>query len=201
VDGSYLHDTLVLRTVFTTRDGSVAVTDALALEPGALGHHLGLRSPRLLARLVHQGRYREQVRRSAFVVQGMTYQRSGAVVAAATGVQGERDLTEHRVDHLRGYAHSRPVFVGNDAWRQRQTDVLGEVLDAAWLMRYYLDPMSPEVRYLLRALADQAANMWHRPDAGMWKAREAERHYLSSKVLDRAVRFGSRLGDQADVAR
>jgi GH15 family glucan-1,4-alpha-glucosidase len=49
---AYLDDTLVLRTVFTTRDGSVAVTDALALEPGARGHHLGLRSPRLLSLLV-----------------------------------------------------------------------------------------------------------------------------------------------------
>ncbi|HEX2774621.1 MAG TPA: glycoside hydrolase family 15 protein, partial [Micromonosporaceae bacterium] len=216
----------------------------------------------------YRGLYQDRVRRSAMVVQGMTYQPSGAVVAAATtslpedlggdrnydyrfvwvrdfsltlqalwraacpdeanrqfawagramgrigkepapimyGVEGERDLTEHRLDHLSGYADSRPVFVGNDAWRQRQTDVLGEVLDAAWLMRHYLDPMSPEVRNLLRELADQAAEAWRRPDAGMWEARDVERHYVSSKVqcwtaLDRAVRFGSRLGDEADVAR
>ncbi|MEO3780012.1 glycoside hydrolase family 15 protein [Micromonospora sp. B11E3] len=375
---AYLDDTLVLRTVFTTRTGSVAVTDALALEPGARGHDIGLRSPRVLARLVeglsgavpvrlryrprfeygrvtpylveddggvdatagaerlrlrgdvpvavedgpgeatarftvragesygftlgyaptydsgppqvpdaartvagtaegwrswaglhpYHGRYPEQVRRSALVVQGMTYQPSGAIVAAATtslpeqlggdrnydyrfvwvrdfsltlqalwlaacpdeanrqfawvahamgrigdepvpimyGVQGERDLTEHPLDHLSGYADSRPVYVGNDAWRQRQTDVLGEVLDAAWLMRHYLDPMAPEVRQLLRDLADQAVTDWRRPDAGMWEARDAERHYVSSKVqcwtaLDRAVRFGPRIGDPADVAR
>jgi hypothetical protein len=42
---AYLDDTLVLRTVFTTRHGSVAVTDALALEPGARGHHIGLARP------------------------------------------------------------------------------------------------------------------------------------------------------------
>ncbi|WP_320068050.1 glycoside hydrolase family 15 protein [Micromonospora sp. RTGN7] len=373
---SYLDDALVLRTVFHTRDGSVAVTDALALEPGARGHEVGLRSPRALVRVVegvsgavpvrlryrprfeygrvsaylagtadgieaiagatrltlrgevalecgegeagavftvragksygfslgyastygdapsappdaaravaetvagwrswvglhpYHGRYPEQVRQSALIVQGMTYQPSGAVVAAATtslpeepggdrnydyrfvwlrdfsltlqalwraacpdeatrqfawvahamgrigdrpapimyGVEGERDLTEHRLDHLDGYADSQPVLVGNDAWRQRQNDVLGEILDAAWLMRHYLDPMVPEVRQLLRALADQAASDWHRPDAGMWEARDAKRHYVSSKVqcwtaLDRAVRFGPRLGDHADVAR
>jgi GH15 family glucan-1,4-alpha-glucosidase len=214
------------------------------------------------------GRYREQVRRSAMVVQGMTYQPTGAVVAALTtslpevpggdrnydyrfvfvrdfsltlqalwlaacpdeadrqfawvgramgrigdepapimyGVHGERDLTERRLDHLSGYADSRPVHIGNDAWRQRQTDVLGEVLDAAWLMRHYLNPMSSEVRNLLRELADQAAHAWRRPDAGMWEARDAERHYVSSKVqcwtaLDRAVRFGERLGNRADIAR
>lgn len=216
----------------------------------------------------YHGRYPDLVRRSALVVQGMTYQPSGAIVAAATtslpeqlggdrnydyrfvwvrdfsltlqalwraacpdeanrqfawvgramgrigdnpapimyGVEGERDLTEHRLDHLPGYADSRPVFVGNDAWKQRQTDVLGEVLDAAWLMRHYLDPMSPDVRHLLRELADQAVEAWHLPDAGMWEARDAQRHYVSSKVqcwtaLDRAVRFGERLGDPSDVAR
>ncbi|MEV4654768.1 glycoside hydrolase family 15 protein [Micromonospora sp. NPDC049301] len=373
---AYLDDTLVLRTVFTTRHGSVAVTDALALEPGARGHQIGLRSPRILARVVqglsgevpmrvhyrprfefgmvtpylvdrdgaleasaggddltlhssvplqcdggeasasftvragstqrftaaytptydggrphrpdadelianavegwrswaglhdYRGQYPEQVRRSAMVVQGLTYQPSGAVVAAATtsvpeklggdrnydyrfvwvrdfsltvralwhaacldeanrqfswasramgqigdepapimySVEGERDLTEHQLDHLNGYADSKPVFVGNDAWRQRQPDIFGEVLDAAWLMRYYLDPMAPEVRQRLRTLADQAVTAWHRPDAGMWEARDAERHYLSSKVqcwtaLDRAVKFGSRIGDEADVSR
>ncbi|PWR15240.1 glycoside hydrolase family 15 [Micromonospora sicca] len=375
---SYLDDTLVLRTVFTTRQGSVAVTDALALEPGARGHDIGLRSPRVLGRVVeglsgevpvrldyrprfeygrvtayltgqegvvhataggcrlslradvplecrrgdatatftvragqtyrftlghaptydadppalpdadrvvadavagwrswadlhadqYRGLFRDEVRHSALILQGMTYRPSSAIVAAATtslpeepgedrnydyryvwvrdfsltlqalwraacpdeanrqfawvaramgrigdepvpimyGVQGERDLTEHPLDHLAGYADSRPVFVGNDAWRQRQSDVLGEILDAAWLMRHYLDPMMPDVRQLLRDLADQAVRNWQRPDAGMWEARDAERHYVSSKVqcwtaLDRAVRFGPRLGDQTDVAR
>jgi GH15 family glucan-1,4-alpha-glucosidase len=30
-------------------------------------------------------------------------------------VTGERDLTEHTLDHLAGYRGSRPVRVGNDA--------------------------------------------------------------------------------------
>ncbi|MFC4017430.1 glycoside hydrolase family 15 protein [Micromonospora sp. GCM10011542] len=375
---SYLDDALVLRTVFTTRGGSVALTDALALEPGARGHEIGLRSPRVLSRVIeglsgevpvrldyrprfeygrvtayltghdghidatagacrlslrgdvplvgargdatatftvragdtygftlghaptydsdppalpdaeqvvanavagwrswadlhrdqYRGLYRHEVRHSAIILQGMTYRPSGAIVAAATtslpeqlggdrnydyryvwvrdfsftlqslwraacpdeanrqfawvaramgdigdeqvpimyGVQGERDLTEHRLGHLSGYADSGPVLVGNDAWKQRQSDVLGEILDAAWLMRHYLDPMAPDVHHLLRALAEQAARHWERPDAGMWEARDAERHYVSSKLqcwtaLDRAVRFGSRLGCRADVAR
>jgi hypothetical protein len=44
----YLAETLVLRTVHTTADGEVAVTDALALEPGARGHDIGRRRPRVL---------------------------------------------------------------------------------------------------------------------------------------------------------
>ncbi|MBF9133780.1 glycoside hydrolase family 15 protein [Plantactinospora sp. S1510] len=216
----------------------------------------------------YPGCYPELVRQNALVLQGLTYQPSGAVVAAVTtslperiggdcnydyryawlrdfsltlralwvaacpdeanrlfgwvasavgqvgdepvpimfGVEGERDLTERRIETLRGYADSLPVRVGNEAWRQRQLDVLGEVLDAAWQLRDYLDPMPPEVRDLLRSLADQAATSWRDPDAGMWESRDADRHYLSSKVLcwaalDRAILFGDRLGDAADLAR
>ena len=38
--------------MFSTGDGEVAVTDALATEPGARGHQLGLRSPHVLIRTV-----------------------------------------------------------------------------------------------------------------------------------------------------
>ena len=59
---------------------------------------------------------------------------------------------------------------------------------------------------MVRRLAEQVAATWHLPDRGMWETRDAERHYLSSKVqcwmaLDRAVRFGARLGERADLRR
>lgn len=50
------------------------------------------------------------------------------------GVEGERDLSEHVLEHLSGYRDSRPVRVGNEAWEQEQLDVLGEVLDASVLL-------------------------------------------------------------------
>ncbi|MEE6305455.1 glycoside hydrolase family 15 protein [Plantactinospora veratri] len=130
----------------------------------------------------------------------------GQPVPIMFGVEGERDLSERRIETLRGYADSRPVWVGNEAWRQRQLDVPGELLDAAWRLRDYLDPMGAEVRDLLRSLADQTVHSWREPDAGMWEARDAARHYVSSKVgcwvaLDRVVRFGARLGDPDDLAR
>ncbi len=48
----YVHDSLVLRTVFTTAGGEVTVSDALGLELGARGHDIGLRSPHVLLRRV-----------------------------------------------------------------------------------------------------------------------------------------------------
>ncbi|MFG1917290.1 glycoside hydrolase family 15 protein [Micromonospora sp. NPDC048898] len=376
VQRGYLEDTLVLRTVFRTAQGEVALTDALAFEPGSRGHDIGLHSPQVLVRSVeglsgavpmrvhyrprfeygrtiaylieredmleaiagaarltlrgsvrltsgdgeaaatftvrtgashnftlgyaptydsplpevpdadqtiadtvagwrswtaehgYDGLYAEQVRRSRLVVQGMTYRPSGAVVASVTtslpeklggdrnydyryvwvrdfsltlralwrtacldevqrqfawlgramgrvdnkpvpimyGVLGERDLTEHRLEQLGGYHDSPPVVIGNDAWQQRQTDIFGEALDAAWLMRDKLEPMDQEVRHVLRLLADQAARDWELPDAGMWEERGVEHHHVSSKVqcwvaLDRAVRFADQLGEPQDVAR
>ncbi len=121
------------------------------------------------------------------------------------GVDGERDLTEHTLGHLAGYRGSRPVRVGNDAWSQRQLDVMGEVLDGAHLMRDYLgDPVASPVRDTLIGLADHALARWREPDYGMWEARDRARHYLSSKVmcwvaLDRAVRLAQLLHAQDRV--
>lgn len=119
------------------------------------------------------------------------------------GVEGERDLTEHVLEHLTGYRGSVPVRVGNAAWEQDQLDVFGEVLDAANLLRDQLGEFEPATQQLLIALANRAASSWQEPDAGMWEARDKRRHYTSSKVmcwvaLDRGVELASRLGDDAD---
>jgi GH15 family glucan-1,4-alpha-glucosidase len=119
------------------------------------------------------------------------------------GVEGERDLTEHVLEHLGGYRGSVPVRVGNEAWKQDQLDVFGEVLDAAKLLEDKLGEFAPATQQLLVSLAHRAASTWEQPDAGMWEARDKRRHYTSSKVmcwvaLDRAVDLAPRLGAGAD---
>ncbi|MEH0818591.1 MULTISPECIES: glycoside hydrolase family 15 protein [unclassified Micromonospora] len=378
VERAYRPDTLVLRTVHHTPEGSVAVTDALAAEAGARGHELGMNSPAVLLRVVeglsgrvrmgldfaprpeyglltpylherpdggvlatagpvalilrgsglalragrdrvrqefeiaagqcvgfdlaygpvhgdpparldplttlaetvqaweayrethhYDGPYPEQVRLGATVLTGLTYARSGAVAAALTtslpercggdrnydyryswlrdfamtlrafwvaacpseanrlfswaarsigrigdqpvpvlfGLAGERDISEHELTHLRGYAGSRPVRVGNDAWRQRQLDVPGEVITAVWRLHEYLgETFEEEVREMVVGLAEQVVATWRLPDRGMWETRDIDRHYLSSKVLcwaalNRAVQLAPRLGERADARR
>ena len=39
------------------------------------------------------------------------------------GIGGEKELTERELDHLPGYADSRPVRIGNAAYAQKQHDV------------------------------------------------------------------------------
>jgi len=369
----YVGNSLVLRTVFRTASGEVAVTDALALAAGARGHDIGLASPHVLLRRIeglsgavpmcselaprmeygrtephlsgveggfearggpvrltctstvefdcadgvaradfsvgagdrvdfgltyqpsystaaqrdgdepsiedtvagweswsalhttYDGAFPDEVHRSSLVLQGLTFGPSGAVIAAPTtslpetmggelnfdyrfawlrdlsltiralwlaacpdeparlfdwlshsaghvrheliqimyGVEGERDLTEHLLEHLSGFRGSAPVRVGNAAWEQQQLDVLGEVLDAAHLLRDQLGELAEPTRQLLVALADRAADSWQEPDAGMWEARDAQRHYTTSKVmcwvaLDRATKLADKLGEHAD---
>ena len=49
------------------------------------------------------------------------------------GISGESDLTEKTLDHLSGYGGSRPVRIGNGAYKQRQNDVFGALLDSIYI--------------------------------------------------------------------
>ena len=65
------------------------------------------------------------------------------------GIRGERTLTETTLDHLAGYAGSRPVRIGNDAYRQRQNDSFGYLMDLIY--QYYR---------LMPGTLDEIEDMW-----------------------------------------
>ncbi|MFC4335443.1 glycoside hydrolase family 15 protein [Salininema proteolyticum] len=115
------------------------------------------------------------------------------------GIHGHHDLTERELDHLSGWRNSRPVRVGNAAWRQSQLDVYGELLDAAWRVRDAFTEPAPPMRRFLMQVAQAAADQWGDKDNGIWEARGEPRHYTYSKAmcwvaLDRAVRLAPQLG-------
>ena len=61
--------------------------------------------------------------------------REGVTPQIMYSIDGEPFLPECTLDHLAGYADSRPVRTGNGAFDQKQLDVHGEVLDWAELRR------------------------------------------------------------------
>lgn len=273
-EGSRAHAEFRLRT--GERAGWVMhrVAGAYAAPPPALDPHTTLADTTEAWRswsAMHdgyEGVHRDAVQVATRVIQGLTYQPSGAVVAAPTtslpeiaggdsnwdyryawlrdaamiaralsasacsdeamryfdwmvragvscrhaehvqivfGVEGERDLAEHELEHLAGHLGSLPVRVGNDAWKQKQLDVLGQVLDCAWVIRDDLGTPGELTASFLCELADRAARQWRDADSSIWEGREGERHYTVSKAgcwvaLDRAVRFADRLGSGADRA-
>ncbi|MEV6654662.1 glycoside hydrolase family 15 protein [Streptomyces sp. NPDC051219] len=114
------------------------------------------------------------------------------------GIRGERDLSERELPHLPGWRGSRPVRVGNDAWRQRQLDVYGELLSAACRLRDYLGGLDDSTKDFLAGCADVAATWWHIPDQGIWEVRGPPQHFLYSKLmcwvaLDRALELADDL--------
>ena len=108
------------------------------------------------------------------------------------GVGGEHDLTERTLAHLSGWKNSSPVRVGNGAWNQRQIDVYGELLGAAYRLAEQIAAIDEDTRRFLIACADTAAEHWVEKDQGIWEVRGDPQHFLYSKVmcwvaLDRAI--------------
>lgn len=114
-------------------------------------------------------------------------------------VDGVAPPTEEVLTHLEGYRGSSPVRVGNGAARQRQLDVYGEILDAAYLDVKAGNELRDDEWALLSALADAAADQWQLPDTSIWEVRGGDRHFTYSKVLcwvamDRARRLADLTG-------
>ena len=99
------------------------------------------------------------------------------------GIGGERDLEEHTLDHLSGYGGARPVRVGNAAYRQRQHDVWGAVLDSVYLHVRSRDNLPEHVWPVLRAQVESALDRWRQPDCGIWEVRGTPKHFTSSKLM------------------
>jgi GH15 family glucan-1,4-alpha-glucosidase len=110
------------------------------------------------------------------------------------GIDGRRDLTETTLDELSGYAGARPVRIGNGAFDQRQNDVFGAVLGSILLHTRRSQRLPRRLWPIVQSQAECAARVWRQPDQGIWEARGAPQHYVSSKLmgwvaLDRAARL------------
>jgi GH15 family glucan-1,4-alpha-glucosidase len=108
-------------------------------------------------------------------------------------VDGSRELPERTLDYLAGYADSRPVRIGNGAVKQRQTDVLGEVMMALEDARDRGLTEGNRSWRIQSALVNQLATRWDEPDNGLWEVRGPLRYFTHSRVMvwaafDRAIR-------------
>jgi GH15 family glucan-1,4-alpha-glucosidase len=107
-------------------------------------------------------------------------------------VQEEVDL-----DHLAGYAGSKPVRIGNGAATQLQLDIFGALLDAVYLSNKYGEAISHADWLGVCRVVGFVCENWQRPDAGIWEGREEPREHLHSQLMcwvavDRAIRLASK---------
>jgi GH15 family glucan-1,4-alpha-glucosidase len=98
-------------------------------------------------------------------------------------VYGESHLPERTLDHLAGYAGSRPVRVGNDAHNQLQLDIYGEVVDAAHQFAIRGGRLDHTTRRFLVGLGETVCRRWREPDEGIWEVRGGRRHHTYSKAM------------------
>ena len=117
------------------------------------------------------------------------------------GIDGRRDLTESTRDDLSGYAGARPVRIGNGAFDQRQNDVFGAALDSILLHTRRSQRLPRRLWPIVETQAECATRVWREPDQGIWEARGAPQHYVSSKLmcwvaLDRAAQLAEIRGDK-----
>jgi GH15 family glucan-1,4-alpha-glucosidase len=122
------------------------------------------------------------------------------------GIDGERDLPEKILDHLPGYAGSRPVRIGNAASEQRQHDVWGALLDSVYLHSRAADHLDTRIWPILGKQVEAALKHWREPDQGIWEVRGEPRHFTSSKIMcwvaaDRGARLAAMIGREEEAAQ
>jgi GH15 family glucan-1,4-alpha-glucosidase len=221
---------------------------------------------RWLASCAYRGRWREMVYRSALVLKLLTYEPTGAIIAAPTcslpeelgggrnwdyrytwirdtaftlyallrigftaeagefmhwlearcheiepdgflqimyGIDGRHTIAEESLSHLDGYRRSRPVRIGNAAYKQLQLDIYGELLDAVYLYNKYGSPISYDLWIYLRQLVNWVCDNWQRKDDGIWEVRAGRQHFVYSKMMcwvavDRGLRLADKRSFPAD---
>lgn len=122
------------------------------------------------------------------------------------GLGGERRLSELELAWLPGYENSRPVRIGNAAYKQFQLDVFGELMDSLHLARTSGIGCDENAWHVQRLLMDYLESAWKQPDEGIWEVRGPRRHFTHSKVMawvavDRMIRSAEQFQLEGPVER
>jgi GH15 family glucan-1,4-alpha-glucosidase len=113
------------------------------------------------------------------------------------GINRERNLTEKILEHLSGYENSIPVRIGNDAFRQKQHDIYGILMDVIYQQFEIFETSlvnSEALWTITRSIVKTVNRNWKKPDRGIWEIRKEQKHFTFSKVLcwvaiDRAIKI------------
>jgi GH15 family glucan-1,4-alpha-glucosidase len=109
-------------------------------------------------------------------------------------LDGREELPEEHLQHLTGHGGATPVRIGNEAYKQTQLDIYGELMDAVYLANKYGEAISYEGWKHATQLVDHVCEHWQDKDVGIWEMRGQDQHFLHSRLmcwvaLDRALRL------------
>jgi GH15 family glucan-1,4-alpha-glucosidase len=122
------------------------------------------------------------------------------------GIWGHRRLLEWEAEWLPGYEDSQPVRIGNAAHAQLQLDVYGELIDAFHQSRMTELKLDRQSWSLECVVLDHLAEVWDKPDHGIWERRGDGKHYVFSKVMtwvafDRGIKSAETFGFEAPLEK
>jgi GH15 family glucan-1,4-alpha-glucosidase len=120
------------------------------------------------------------------------------------GINKEKMLTEETLEHLQGYKGSKPVRIGNAAYKQRQNDIYGILMD---VIHTQLEKFDTEIENgeelwgITKGIVWIVNKHWQEADKGIWEFRTEDRHFTFSKILcwtaiDRAIKVAELFGKQ-----
>jgi len=123
------------------------------------------------------------------------------------GINKERTLTEKTLDHLEGHKGSKPVRIGNAAYKQKQNDIYGILMDVIYeqLIKFDNDIENGEDLWnITKGIVWIVDKHWREADKGIWEFRGEDRHFTFSKVLcwvaiDRAIKVAGIFGKHIKI--
>lgn len=110
-------------------------------------------------------------------------------------IDGKTDLTERCLPYLDGYKNSKPVRIGNDAHRQTQMDIYGELLETIYIFVKHGGDITYDYWKIIAQYVELVINHWQQPDHSIWEIRGQKREFLFSHIMcwvamDRAIKIG-----------
>lgn len=121
-------------------------------------------------------------------------------------LEGQSEIKEEILEHLQGYKRSSPVRIGNEAYKQNQWDIYGEVMDSALRLSDYAGRIDEDLWPFFRDVCELAIKNYNEPDSGIWEMRTRPQHFVYSKLmcwvaLDRGIKIAQRYGFDGPVEK
>lgn len=201
-DGIIERSALVLKLLAYQNTGAVlaAVTTGLPEQLGGARNwdyrYCWLRDAAMVVKIFSLlGHYRVSTRFLRFVRDVVPYK--DEKIQIMYGIHREKRLPERELPWLAGYGGSKPVRVGNAAFKQKQNDIYGVVMDTIYqCMHDHLEAIEnlEGLWTVVRTLVRHVGHNWKNRDAGIWEIRGERKHFVFSKVLcwvavDRAIKI------------